>query len=123
MAEFFEKDRTVIAKHIKNAIEEGEIDPKVVCANFAHTTRHGAMSDKVQHHEIACYNLDVVISVGYRVHSPRGVEFRRWATSVLKDYLIRANQKTASSAIGGRGVFHSVFRDGRSFHEFVMISG
>lgn len=89
MAELFGKDRTVIAKHIKNAIEEGEIDPKVVCANFAHTTRHGAMSDKVQQHEIVCYNLDVVISVGYRVHSSRGVEFRRWATSVLKDYLIR----------------------------------
>ena len=81
MAELFEKDRTVIAKHIKNAIEEGEIDPKVVCANFAHTTRHGAMVDKVQQHEIVCYNLDVVISVGYRVHSQRGVEFRRWAPS------------------------------------------
>lgn len=61
----------------------------MVCAKFAHTTRHGALTDKLQQHEIVCYNLDVVISVGYRVHSPRGVEFRRWATSVLKDYLIR----------------------------------
>ena len=89
MAELFGKDRTVIGKHIKNAIEEGEIDPKVVCANFAHITRHGAMADRVQQHEIVCYNLDVIISVGYRVHSQRGVEFRRWATGVLKDYLVR----------------------------------
>ncbi len=89
MAELFGKDRTVIGKHIKNAIEEGEIDPKVVCANFAHITRHGAMANRVQQHEIVCYNLDVIISVGYRVHSQRGVEFRRWATGVLKDYLVR----------------------------------
>ena len=74
---------------IKNAINEGEIDPNVVCANFAHTTRHGALEGKEQQHEIVCYNLDVIISVGYRVHSQRGVEFRRWATGVLKDYLIR----------------------------------
>ena len=89
MAELFGKERTVVAKHIKNAINEGEIDPEVVCGNFAHTTRHGALSDRVQRHEVVCYNLDVIISVGYRVHSPRGVEFRRWATGVLKDYLIR----------------------------------
>ena len=57
MAELFGKDRTVIGKHIKNAIEEGEIDPKVVCANFAHITRHGAMADRVQQHEIVCYNV------------------------------------------------------------------
>lgn len=89
MAELFGKDRTVVGKHIKNAIEEGEIDPKVVCANFAHTTRHGAMANRVQQHEIVYYNLDVIISVGYRVRSQRGVEFRRWATRVLKDYLVR----------------------------------
>ncbi|MCQ2392529.1 MAG: virulence RhuM family protein [Kiritimatiellae bacterium] len=89
MAELFGKDRTVVARHIKNAINEGEIDPNVVCANFAHTTRHGALEGKEQQHEIVCYNLDVIISVGYRVHSQRGVEFRRWATGVLKDYLIR----------------------------------
>lgn len=89
MAQLFGKDRTVIGRHIRNAINEGEIDPKVVCAKFAHTTPHGAMSGREQVHAVDCYNLDVIISVGYRVHSPRGVEFRRWATKVLKEYLVR----------------------------------
>ena len=88
MAQLFEKDTSVISRHIRNAIQEGEIDPKVVCAKFAHTTRHGAMSDRYQVKEVTIYNLDVVISVGYRVHSIRGVEFRRWATSVLRHYLM-----------------------------------
>jgi len=88
MAQLFGKDRTVIGRHIRNAIDEGEIDPKVVCANFAHTTQHGAIEGKTQIQEVVGYNLDVVISVGYRVHSLRGVEFRKWATSVLKEYLI-----------------------------------
>ena len=88
MAQLFGKDKTVVARHIRNAISEGEIDPKVVCAKFAHTTRHGALPGRSQTHEVTLYNLDVVISVGYRVHSLRGVEFRRWATSVLRRYLV-----------------------------------
>lgn len=89
MADLFGKDRTVIGRHIRNAIEEGEVDEKVVCANFAHTTRHGAMEGRTQLQNVIFYNLDVVISVGYRVKSQRGVEFRRWATSVLRDYLLK----------------------------------
>ena len=89
MAKLFNKDRTVIGRHIRNAIAEGEVDPEVVCAKFAHTTRHGAISGKTQVQEVVYYNLDVIISVGYRVHSQRGVEFRRWATKVLKEYLVR----------------------------------
>ena len=89
MADLFGKDRTVIGRHIRNAIEEGEVDEKVVCANFAHTTRHGAMEGRTQLQNVVFYNLDVVISVGYRVKSQRGVEFRRWATSVLRDYLLK----------------------------------
>ncbi len=89
MADLFGKDRTVIGRHIRNAIEEGEVDEKVVCANFAHTTRHGAMEGRTQLQNVLFYNLDVVISVGYRVKSQRGVEFRRWATSVLRDYLLK----------------------------------
>ncbi len=89
MADLFGKDRTVIGRHIRNAIDEGEIDEKVVCANFAHTTRHGAMEGRTQSQNVIYYNLDVVISVGYRVKSQRGVEFRRWATSVLRDYLLK----------------------------------
>lgn len=89
MADLFGKDRTVIGRHIRNAIDEGEVDEEVVCANFAHTTRHGAMEGRTQSQNVIYYNLDVVISVGYRVKSQRGVEFRRWATSVLRDYLLK----------------------------------
>ncbi len=89
MAQLFQKDRTVIGRHIRNAIQEGEIDPKVVCAKFAHTTPHGAIKEKTQVSELVLYNLDVIISVGYRVKSKQGVMFRRWANTVLKEYLLK----------------------------------
>ena len=91
MATLFNKDRTVIGRHIRNAIAEGEIDTKTMCAKFAHVGK-----DADQTYWTEAYNLDVIISVGYRVKSQRGVEFRRWATKVLKDYLVRgyaANKK------------------------------
>ncbi len=88
MSELFERDRTVITKHISNIFKEGELDEKLVCANFAHTTRHGAIIDKTQEQEVKYYNLDVIISVGYRVKSKRGILFRQWATRVLKQYLL-----------------------------------
>ena len=66
---------------------EGELDSKVVCANFAHTTPHGAIKGKMQISEVVLYNLDVIISVGYRVKSIAGTRFRQWANHVLKDYM------------------------------------
>ena len=84
MAQLFGKDRTVIGRHIRNAIADGEIDAETMCAKFAHLAENAAGSVKVE-----IYNLDVIITVGYRVHSPRGVEFRRWATRVLKEYIVR----------------------------------
>ena len=89
MAILFERDRTVISRHIRNIFQEGELDEKVVCAKNAHTTPHGALSGKTQTNIIEIYNLDVIISVGYRVKSKRGTQFRIWANSVLKDYLIK----------------------------------
>ena len=89
MAERFQKDRTVIGRHIRNIFKEGELDEKVVSAKIAHTTQHGAIEGKTQRQEVTIYNLDVVISVGYRVHSVRGTRFRQWANGVLKDYLIK----------------------------------
>ena len=89
MAELFQKDRTVIGRHIRNVFKEGELDEKVVSAKIAHTTQHGAIEGKTQRQEVTIYNLDVVISVGYRVHSVRGTRFRQWANGVLKDYLIK----------------------------------
>jgi prophage maintenance system killer protein len=72
MAELFQKDRTVITRHINNVFKEGELSREEVCAKFAHTTRHGAVKGKKQIQESVLYNLDVIISVGYRVKSKRG---------------------------------------------------
>lgn len=87
MSELFGIDRTGIGKHLKNVFDEGELDEKVVCANFAHTTEHGAIKGKTQVTTAKYYNLDAIISVGYRVNSYKATKFRIWATSVLKEYM------------------------------------
>lgn len=84
MAELFGRDRTVIARHISNCYKEGELDKNITCAKFAHMGK-----DQDQMYETAMYNLDVIISVGYRVKSVQGTRFRQWANSVLKQYLIK----------------------------------
>ena len=86
MAELFQKDRTVIGRHIRNVFKEGELEEEGTCAKFAHTTRHGAMEGKMQVQEVTIYNLDVIISVGYRVKSQRGVKFRQWANRIQETY-------------------------------------
>ncbi len=88
MAELFDRDIKTIGKHINNAKSE-ELDGQVVAAKFATTTQHGALENKTQTHMTEYYNLDVIISVGYRVKSKRGTAFRKWANSVLKDYIIK----------------------------------
>ncbi|MGN0583083.1 MAG: virulence RhuM family protein [Oscillospiraceae bacterium] len=88
MAELFGRDVKTISKHINNALRE-ELSDQVVVANFATTTPHGVIEGKTQTHMTEFFNLDMIISVGYRVKSKRGVEFRRWANSVLKEYIIR----------------------------------
>lgn len=87
MAFLFDKGRTTISEHIKNIFKEGELDEKVVCRNFRHTTPHGAIEGKTQEKEVKYYNLDVIISVGYRVKSLRGTQFRQWATKRLNEYI------------------------------------
>ena len=89
LVQLFDRDKSVISRHIKNIFEEGELDPKVVVAKNATTTPHGALAGKWQKHDVVYYNLDVIISVGYRVKSQRGTQFRIWANTVLKDYLIK----------------------------------
>ena len=84
MALLFERDRTVIQRHIRNIYSEGELTRDTTCAKFAHMGRDGD-----QTYVTELFNLDVIISVGYRVKSKRGTQFRIWANSVLKDYLIR----------------------------------
>lgn len=89
MAELFGKDRTTINRHISNIFKEGELDEFLVCAKNAHTKNYGRRNGFTQIKEITLYNLDVIISVGYRVKSVQGTRFRQWATSVLKQYLIK----------------------------------
>lgn len=84
MAVLFERDRTVIGKHINNIYKEGELEQNITCANFAHM---GVEGDQI--YETKLYSLDVIISVGYRVKSLRGTQFRVWANKVLKEYLIK----------------------------------
>ena len=103
MAELFQKDRTVITRHINNVFKEKELERELVCAKFAHTTQHGAIEGKQQTQEVVLYNLDVVISVGYRVKSQRGTSFRIWARKVLKDYLVKGyavNERIRKEQIG-----------------------
>ncbi|MDA3885187.1 MAG: RhuM family protein [Candidatus Delongbacteria bacterium] len=85
----FGRDRSVISRHINNIFKEGELDRNMVCAFFAHTTKHGAVKGKTQEQNVEYYNLDVIISVGYRVKSKQGTQFRIWANSILKDYLLK----------------------------------
>ena len=95
LAELFGRDIKTIGKHIGNALKE-ELEESEVVAKFATTTRHGAIEGKTQTHLTEYYNLDMIISVGYRVKSKRGVEFRRWANNVLKQYIMQGyavNQK------------------------------
>ena len=81
MAELFQRNKSTISRHIKNVFEEGELEQYSVIANFATTASDGKT------YNVTYYNLDMIISVGYRVHSYRGVQFRQWATAVLKEYI------------------------------------
>ena len=89
MATLFSKAKSTINEHIKNVFAEGELDEKVVIRKFRITTQHGAIAEKTQEIAVNGYNLDVVISVGYRVKSPQGTQFRIWATQRLKEYIIK----------------------------------
>ena len=88
MCQLFGRDRSVITKHINNIFKEGELVREVVCAKYAHTTPHGAIKGKSQVQEVVLYNLDVIISVGYRVKSLQGTRFRQWATGILREMLL-----------------------------------
>jgi len=89
MAMLFGRDVKTIGKHINNIFNEGELTKEVVVANFATTTQHGAIEGKTQTQNVEYYNLDVIISVGYRVKSQQGTQFRIWATQRLKEYIVK----------------------------------
>ena len=83
MSQLFGRERSVITKHIRNVFAEGELDAKSVCARFAHTAADGKT------YQVDHFNLDVIISVGYRVKSSQGTRFRQWATQTLREHLVR----------------------------------
>ena len=86
MAELFQRNKSTISRHIKNVLEEGELRPEATVAFFATVQSEGSRQVT---RDLAFYNLDMIISVGYRVHSYRGVQFRLWATNVLKEYIVK----------------------------------
>ena len=112
MATLFGKGRSTITEHIGNVFKEGELEEKVVCRNFRHTTQHGAIEGKTQEKEVKYYNLDVIISVGYRVKSPQGTQFRIWATQRLKEYIIK-----------GFALNDDRFKSGNSMNYFDELQG
>lgn len=102
LADLFNRNYKTISKHINNALKE-ELEGEEVVAKFANTTQHGAMEGKTQTHEVEYFNLEMVSSVGYRVKSKRGVQFRKWANKVLKQYLIKGyavNERIRHEQIG-----------------------
>ncbi len=87
LVEIYQSSKSNVSEHIKRIFEDGELDKEVVVRKFRTTTQHGAIEGKTQSHEVAFYNLDVIIALGYRVQSPIAVRFRRWATQRLHEYI------------------------------------
>ena len=116
MAELFQRDRSVIGKHVRNIFKEGELQKESVWAKFAYTAADGKVYD------VDYYNLDVIISVGYRVKSKRGTQFRIWATGILKEYMRKgfALDDERLKNLGGGGYFKELLeriRDIRAFEK------
>ena len=119
MAELFGVDKSSISRHLKNIFVEGELDENVVVAEIATTTQHGAIRGKTQSRETKFYNLDAIISVGYRVNSRRATQFRIWATSILKEYIIKGfvlddERLKQASTIFGKDYFRELLERVRS---------
>ena len=112
IADLFGVDRTTISRHLKNIFETGELEEKVVCAEIAHTTQHGAIAGKTQTKPVRFYNLDAIISVGYRVNSKKATKFRIWATDILKEYIQKGFKIDVDRMKQGETVFgHDYFRE------------
>ncbi len=104
IGELFQKSKSTISEHIKNIFKDEELEEELVIRDFRTTTQHGAVKGLTQTKNVKYYNLDVVISVGYRVKSHRGVHFRKWATALIKEYLIKGfamNDELLKEAEGG----------------------
>lgn len=89
IAQLFNVERSTISRHLQNIFNEHELDKSVVCAEIAHTTKHGAIDEKTQTKNVTYYNLDAIIAVGYRVNSKEATQFRIWATNTLREYIVK----------------------------------
>jgi len=119
LALLFETTKANISLHAKNIFADGELDEKVVVKEYLTTTHHGAIVGKTQSKNVKFYNLDMILAIGYRVRSPRGVQFRQYASTVLKEYLVKgfAMDDDKLKEAGGGGYFKELLgriRDIRS---------
>lgn len=111
MQELFGKAKQTISEHIQNVFKEGELEEKVVVRKFRTTSQHGAIEGKTQENEVNFYNLDVIISVGYRVKSQQGTQFRIWATKVLREYIIKGFAMDDERLKQGNAIFGKDYFD------------
>lgn len=119
MAELFGVQRPAITKHLSNIFKEGELDEKVVCSILELTTEHGAIEGKTQKTPTKFYNLDAIISVGYRVSSPKATKFRQWATKILNEYIKKGfvlddERLKQGTAVFGKDYFRELLERVRS---------
>ncbi len=119
MAQLFDVGIPAISKHLRNIFEEGELQKDVVVSKMEITTQHGAIEEKTQRHEVVFYNLDAIISVGYRVSSPKATKFRQWATKVLNEYIKKGfvlddNRLKQGTAVFGKDYFRELLERVRS---------
>lgn len=124
LSELFQTSRPNITMHIKNILASGELEEDMVCKNFLHTTEHGAIEGKSQTKEVKYYNLDMIISLGYRINSKIATKFRQWATLRLKEYIIKGFtlDDERLKNIGGGGYWHELLdriRDIRSSEKLI----
>jgi len=111
MAELFGVQRPAITKHLKNIFESKELDEEVVCSIMERTTEHGAVAGLTQTQQVKYYNLDAVISVGYRVNSAQATQFRIWATALIKEYIIKGFAMDDERLKNGRFFGKDYFRE------------
>ena len=119
MAELFGVQRPAITKHLKNIFESKELEEEVVSSILEHTTNHGAIEGKTQDIKTKYYNLDAIISVGYRVNSSKATQFRIWATQTLKEFLIKGfvlddNRLKEGQKVFGKDYFKELLQRIRS---------
>ncbi len=111
IATLFGVQRPAITKHLKNIFESGELEEKVVSSILEHTTQHGAIEGKLQTNSVKYYNLDAIISVGYRVNSSKATQFRIWATQLLKEYITKGFAMDDARLKNGRFFGKDYFRE------------